>query len=84
MVINSVCMSTCTDAADILSQTNFANALQSNVHVFNANVANISNIFAKPAHSSLGNIYSTKKKQVDSTTLAKQSEISIVKGHQKL
>ena len=71
MVINSVCMSTCTDAADISSQTYFANVLQSNVNVSNANVANVLNISAKPAHSSLCNIYSTKKKQVDSTTLAK-------------
>ena len=72
METNSVCMSTCTDAADITSQSNFANVLQCNVNVSNVNVTNVSKISADPKPSSLGNLYSTRKKQVNSTTLAKR------------
>ena len=38
MVINSVCMSTCEDAAYISSDNNFANVLQSNVNVSCVNI----------------------------------------------
>ena len=68
-------MSTCTDTEDITSQPNFANVLQSNVNVSNVNVTNVSKISADPEPSSLGNIYSTRKNQVDSTTLAKRWNI---------
>ena len=53
MVINSVCMTICDDAADILSQSNFANVLQSNANISNVNVANLSKVSADPDPSSL-------------------------------
>ena len=62
MVINSVCTITCNDAADMTSQSNFANVLQSNVNISNVNVADLSKVSANPDPSSLGNLYSTKKK----------------------
>ena len=77
-------MSTCTDAADITSQSNFANVLQSNVNVPNFNVTNVSKISADPEPSSLGNLYSTRKNQVDSTTLAKRWNIDHKKAMKNL
>ena len=53
MVINSVCMATCDDAADMTSQSNFANVLQSNVNISNVNVANLPKVSANPDPSSL-------------------------------
>ena len=42
--INSVCMSTCEDAADISSNGIFANDLQSNVNVSHVNVMKPNNL----------------------------------------
>ena len=44
MDINYVCMSTCKDAADISSEDNFANVLQSNVNVSHANLMKPNNL----------------------------------------
>jgi len=44
--------------------------LQSNVNISNVNVANMSKVSVNPDPSSLGNLYSMKKKQIDSVTLA--------------
>ena len=63
MVINQVTASTCDDAADLTADDNFANVLQSHVHV---NISEISNSGTK-----YGNIKSQRSKQVDSKTLAK-------------
>jgi len=71
MVINSVCTTTCHDAADMTSQSNFANVLQSNVNISNVAAANLSKVSANPDLSSVGNLYSTKKKQIYSATLAR-------------
>ena len=50
MVINSVTVSTCLDEANLLSDENFGNVLQSNVNVSHAKVLithNLSHLFAK-------------------------------------
>ena len=44
LVINSVCTSTCEDAADIASDDNFADVLLSNVHVSQMNVSSTATI----------------------------------------
>ena len=46
LVINSVYMTTCDDAAKILSQSNFTNVLQSNVNISNVNVTNLLKVSA--------------------------------------
>ena len=64
------------DAADILSNDNFENVLQSNVNVYHVNIMKPNNVsqvsYDDPA---LGNIHSRKRKQVDSETLAKRWNI---------
>jgi len=84
MVINSPCTTTCDDAADISSQSNFANVLRSNVNISEVNVAKLSKVSADPDPSSLGNIYSTKKKHIDSATLAKRWNALIIKRRRRL
>ena len=44
MVVKSVCMSTCEDDADILSDDNFSNVLQSNVNVSHINIMKTNNV----------------------------------------
>ena len=75
MVINSVCTTTCHDAADMTSQSNFAHVLQSNVNISNVAVANLPKVSADPDLSSVGNLYSTRKKQIDSVMLARRWNI---------
>ena len=75
MVINSVTVSTCLDAADVLSNENFGNVLQSNVNVSHVKVLNTHNLSCLDSAPSLGNIQSTKGKQVNSQTLAKRWNI---------
>ena len=78
LVINSVCMSTCANAADISLDKNFADVLQSNVNASRDNVSkptNLSKVYYAESKSGLGNIQSRKKKQVDSATLAKRWNI---------
>ena len=72
MVINSLCMSTCEGAADISSDKTFENILQSNVNVSHVNVMKPKSVYqvAYP-DSTLGNIHSRNRKQVDPETLGK-------------
>ena len=75
MVINSVTVSTCLDAADVLSDDNFGNVLQSNVNVSHVKVLNthiFSHLYSAPR---LGNVQSTKCKQVNYETLSKRCNI---------
>ena len=60
MVINSVNVSTCLDAADALSDENFGNVLQSNANVSHVKVLITHNLFRLDSAPSLGNIQSTK------------------------
>ena len=75
MVINSVTVSTCTDAADVLSDDNFGNVLQSNVNVLHVKVLNTHNLSRLDSAPSLGNVQSTKGKQVNSETLSRRWNI---------
>ena len=75
MVINSVTFSTCIDAADVLSDENFGNVLQSNVNVSHVKVLNTHNLSRLDSTPSLGNVQSTKSKQVNSETLYKRWSI---------
>ena len=45
------------------------------MNISHVNVANVSKVSAEPNPASLGNVYSTKKKQADSVTLAKRWHI---------
>ena len=66
MVINSVCMSTREDAADISSDADFVNVLLSNFNVSHVNIIKPTNVFqVSYTDSTLGNIQSRKRKQVD-------------------
>ena len=56
MVINSVTVSTCLDAADVLSDENFGNVLQSNFNVSHIKVFNTHNLSHLDYAPSLGNI----------------------------
>ena len=83
MIINSVCLTTCVDAADITAGNNFSDALERNINVSHVQTtrANSSNVTYKPTKvsqvsfaestSGLGNVQSLRKKQVDSMRLAK-------------
>ena len=74
--MNSVCMSTCEDAAYIWYNENFVNVLQSNVNVSHVNVMKPKNVSqVSYTDSALGNIQSRKRKQVESETLAKRWNI---------
>ena len=75
MVINSVTVSTCLDAADVLVDKNFGNFLQSNVNVSHAKVLITHNLSRLDSAPSLSNIKSTKGKQVNSDTLTKRWNI---------
>ena len=75
MVINSVTVSTCLDAADVLSNENFGNVLQSNVNVSHVKGLNTHNLSRLDSAPSLDNIQSTKGKQVNSETLEKRWNI---------
>ena len=75
MVINYVTVSTCLDAADVLSNENFVNILQSNVNVSQVKVLITHNLSRLDSTPSLGNIQSTKGKQVNSENLAKRWNI---------
>ena len=69
MVINSVTVSTCIDAADVLLDENFGNVLQSNINVSHVKVLITHNFSRLESGPSLGNTQSTKGKQVNSETL---------------
>ena len=74
MTINSVCLSTCVDAADIASDNNFAYVLYSNIYVSRVKVSktiNMSKVSYAETTVGVGNIKLLKKKQVVSATLAK-------------
>ena len=87
MRINSVCLTTCVDAADITAGKNFADVLEANINVSHVKTTPVhsSNVTYKPANvskgsfaetsSGLGNVQSLRKKQVDSMTLAKRWNI---------
>ena len=62
MFINSVTVSTCLDAADVLSDEKFGNILQSDVNVLHIKVLNTHNLSRLDSAPSLGNIQSTKGK----------------------
>ena len=63
MVINSVYISTYEDAADILSDENFANVLQSNANISQVNIMKPNKVSqVLYADSTLRNIQSRKKK----------------------
>ena len=74
-VINSITVSTCIDAADVLSDENFVNVLQVNVNVSHVKVLITHNLSRFESAPILGNIQSTKGKQVNSETLAKRWNI---------
>ena len=80
MVINSVTVSTCLDADDVLLDENVGNVLQSNVNVLHVKVLNTNNLSRLDSAPSLGNIQSTKCKQVNSETLSKIFNIDQRKG----
>ena len=87
MSINSVCLTTCVDAANITAGNNVADALERNINVSHVQTtrAKHSNLTYKPTNvsqvsfaettSGLGNVHSLRKKQVDSKTLAKRWNI---------
>ena len=76
MVINSVCMSTCEDAADISYNKNLTNFIQSNFNVSNVNVIKPNNVSQVAySDSTLGHIQSRKRNQVDSKTFSKRWNI---------
>ena len=66
MVINSVTVSTFIDVADVLSDENFGNVLQSNVNFSHVKVLNTHYLSRLDSAPSLGNVQSTKGKQVNS------------------
>ena len=69
-------MSTCEDTAEISSNDNFANVLQSNVNVSHVNVMKPNNVSQLSyADSTLSNIQSRKRKQFDSENIAKRCNI---------
>ena len=75
MVINCVTVSTCLDEAGVLSDDNFGNFLQSNVNVLHVKVLNTHNLSRLDSAPSIGNVQSTKGKQVNSETLSKRWNI---------
>ena len=75
MVTKSVTISTCPDAADVLSDENFVNVLQSNVNVLHAKVLNTHNLSRLDSAPIIGNVQSTKGKQVNSETLSRRWNI---------
>ena len=75
MVTNSVTISTCPDAADVLSDDDFGNVLQSNVNVSHVKVLNTHNLSRLDSAPSLGNVQSIKGKQVNSETLSRRWNI---------
>ena len=77
MVINSVTVSTCLDADDVMSDENFGNLLQSNVNVSHIKVLNTHNLSRLYSEPSLINIQSTKGRQVNSETLENRWNIEL-------
>ena len=75
MVINSFTVSICTDAADVLSDDNVGNVLQSNVDVSHVKVLNNHKFSHLDSAPSLGNVQSTKVKQVNYETLSRRWNI---------
>ena len=75
MVINSLTVSTCLDAADVLSDENVGYVLQSNVNVSHVKVLNTHNLSRLDSAPSLGIVQSTKGKQVNYETLYKRWNI---------
>ena len=76
MVVNSVCIPTGEDAADISSVETIANVLQSNVNISHVNVMKPNNVSqVSYADSTLNNIQLRKRKKVDSETLVKRWNI---------
>ena len=75
MVINSVTVSSCLDAADVLSDENFGNVLQANVNVSHVKVLITHNFSRLESAPSLGKIQFTKGKQVNYEILAKRWDI---------
>ena len=62
MFINSVTVSTCLDAVDMLSDEKFGNFLQSNVNISHVKILNTPNLSRLDSAPSLDNIQSTKGK----------------------
>ena len=82
MVINSVCMSTCENAADVCHDENFGNVLQSKVNVSIAHMSK-PNVMSQVSYekANLGNIQSgVRGKKVNSATLAKRWGIDPLKA----
>ena len=75
IVIKSFTVSTYPDAAGVLSDENFENVLQSNVNVSHVKVLNTHNLSRLDSATSLGNVQSTKGKQVNSETLSRRWKI---------
>ena len=87
MSINSVCLMTCVNAANVTAGNNFADALERNINVSHVKTthADSSNVTYKPINVlqvsfsesilGLGNVQSLRKKQVESMTLAKRWNI---------
>ena len=76
MINNSVCMSTCEDAADISSEENLKNIVQSNVKFSHVNILKPNNVSqVSYADSTLSNIHSRNRKKVDAQTLSKRWNI---------
>ena len=74
--INSVTNSTCADAVDVLSADNFATALERNVNVSHVKVHKTHTVSRVESTPNLGNVYSTRGKEVDSGTLSKRWNIN--------
>ena len=72
MVINCITVSTFPDAADVLSDDNFGNFLQSNVNVSHVKVLNTHNLSRLDSAPIPGNVQSTKVKQFNSETLSRR------------
>ena len=75
MPINSVTITTCADNVDVLSADNFATALERNVNVFHVQVNKTHTVSRVESTPNLGNVYSTRGKEVDSETLSKRWNI---------
>lgn len=75
MAINSVTISTCSDAADVLSHDSFANVLKSNVNVSHIQSLKSRNFSKVDPKLGLGYVQSKRGKQVDSETLSNRWNI---------
>ena len=76
MVINSVTMSTCADAVDVLSSVKSATALECNANVSHVKIKKIHMLSRVESQPNLGNAYLTRGKEADLETLAKRWNIN--------